>query len=80
MDLKGILLKRRRELKLSLRKAAKSIGISHSTLFYIEQGKYEPRFSTLMKVLDFYNINLEKNNQENQSNDKRKERFYLQLY
>lgn len=53
------LKEKRQEKKLSLRGAAKKIGISHTTLFYIEAGKYEPRFPTLAKLLSFYQIGLQ---------------------
>lgn len=52
------LKQKRREKKLSLRGAAEKIGISHTTLYYIESGKYEPRFPTLAKLLGFYQIGL----------------------
>ena len=54
-----LILKKRRERKLSLRRAAKEIGISHTALFYIEQGTSEPRAKTFMKVLNYYEIGLD---------------------
>lgn len=54
-----LILRKRRERKLSLRRAAKEIGISHTALFYIEQGTSEPRAKTFMKVLNYYKIGLD---------------------
>lgn len=54
-----LILRKRRERKLSLRRAAKEIGISHTALFYIEQGTSEPRAKTFMKVLNYYEIGLD---------------------
>lgn len=54
-----LILRKRRERKLSLRRAAKEIGISHTALFYIEQGTSEPRANTFMKVLNYYEIGLD---------------------
>ena len=59
MPFNELILKKRRERKLSLRRAAKEIGISHTALFYIEQGTSEPRAKTFMKVLNYYEIGLE---------------------
>lgn len=54
-----LILRKRRERRLSLRRAAKEIGISHTALFYIEQGTSEPRAKTFMKVLNYYEIGLD---------------------
>lgn len=59
MPFNELILKKRRERKLSLRRAAKEIGISHTALFYIEQGTSEPRAKTFMKVLNYYEIGLD---------------------
>lgn len=59
MPFNELILKKRRERKLSLRRAAKEIGISHTSLFYIEQGTSEPRANTFMKVLNYYEIGLD---------------------
>ena len=59
MPFNELILKKRRERKLSLRRAAKEIGISHTALFYIEQGTSEPRAKTFMKVLTYYEIGLD---------------------
>ena len=59
MPFNELILKKRRERKLSLRRAAKEIGISHTSLFYIEQGTSEPRASTFMKVVSYYEIGLD---------------------
>ena len=49
----------RKKLGLSLRSAASKIGISHVTLYYIEHDVYEPRCSTLSKIVNCYDINVE---------------------
>ena len=59
MPFNELILKKRQERKLSLRRAAKEIGISHTSLFYIEQGTSEPRANTFMKVLNYYEIGLD---------------------
>ena len=59
MPFNELILKKRKERKLSLRRAAKEIGISHTSLFYIEQGTSEPRASTFMKVVAYYEIGLD---------------------
>ena len=59
MPFNELILKKRKERKLSLRRAAKEIGISHTSLFYIEQGTSEPRANTFMKVLNYYEIGLD---------------------
>ena len=59
MPFNELILKKRRERKLSLRRAAKEIGISHTALFYIEQRTSEPRAKTFMKVLNYYEIGLD---------------------
>lgn len=59
MPFNELILKKRRERKLSLRRAAKEIGISHTSLYYIEQGTSEPRANTFMKVLNYYEIGLD---------------------
>lgn len=59
MPFNELILKKRKERKLSLRRAAKEIGISHTSLFYIEQGTSEPRASTFMKVVSYYEIGLD---------------------
>ena len=59
MSFNELIHKKRRERKLSLRRAAKEIGISHTALFYIEQGTSEPRAKTFMKVLNYYEIGLD---------------------
>ena len=59
MPFNELILKKRQERKLSLRRAAKEIGISHTSLFYIEQGTSEPRASTFMKVVSYYEIGLD---------------------
>ena len=59
MPFNELILKKRQERKLSLRQAAKEIGISHTSLFYIEQGTSEPRANTFMKVLNYYEIGLD---------------------
>ena len=59
MPFNKLILKKRKERKLSLRRAAKEIGISHTSLFYIEQGTSEPRANTFMKVLNYYEIGLD---------------------
>ena len=59
MPFNELILRKRRERKLSLRRAAKEIGISHTALFYIEQGTSEPRAKTFMKVLNYYEIGLD---------------------
>lgn len=48
MELSDILIKRRKELKLSLREAANKIGISHGYLDKLEKG-YDPRTNTANK-------------------------------
>ena len=59
MPFNELILKKRQERKLSLRRAAKEIGIIHTSLFYIEQGTSEPRANTFMKVLNYYEIGLD---------------------
>lgn len=59
MPFNELILKKRRERKLSLRRAAKEIGISHTSLFYIERCISEPRANTFMKVLNYYEIGLD---------------------
>ena len=59
MPFNELILKKRQERKLSLRRAAKEKGISHTSLFYIEQGTSEPRANTFMKVLNYYEIGLD---------------------
>lgn len=59
MPFNELILKKRQERKLSLRRAAKEIGISHTSLYYIEQGTSEPRANTFMKVLNYYEIGLD---------------------
>ena len=59
MPFNELILKKRQERKLSLRRAAKEIGISHTSLFYIEQGTSAPRANTFMKVLNYYEIGLD---------------------
>lgn len=59
MPFNELILKKRQERKLSLRRAAKEIGISHTSLYYIEQGTCEPRANTFMKVLNYYEIGLD---------------------
>ena len=59
MPFNELILKKRQERKLSLRRAAKEIGISHTSLLYIEQGTSEPRANTFMKVLNYYEIGLD---------------------
>lgn len=47
---------RRKSLGLSLRAAAEKIGISHAALYYIESNTYDPRYTTLNRIADFYKL------------------------
>ena len=48
----------RAKAKISLRKAAREIGISHVTLYYIERGRFYPRLSTIQKIADYYKLDI----------------------
>lgn len=50
--------KARFKAKISLRKAAREIGISHVTLYYIERGQFCPRISTLQKIAEYYKLDI----------------------
>lgn len=71
-----IISKKRKEMKISLRKAAEKIGVSHATLYYCEAGVYQPRVDTLAKLVQFFELdandilNATKKTMESEENDK----------
>ncbi|MFQ6793544.1 helix-turn-helix transcriptional regulator [Thomasclavelia sp.] len=48
----------RKERKLSRREVANALGIAYSTLTDYENEKIDPPLSKVMKIFDFYRINL----------------------
>lgn len=57
--MRNTFVSKRKKMKLSLRQAAKKIGISHATLSNIENGVYKPSFDTLTKLLKFYKTDMD---------------------
>lgn len=55
-----VLLKKRRELDLTLQEVADKCGVSISFICYIESGiVHEPKFTKLCKLLSFYSISID---------------------
>ena len=56
MKLSNTLKNLRNNKKISLRTAAKGIGITHSTLLRLERGDYNPNLTTLMNICRYYDV------------------------
>lgn len=59
MEMKDVLVELRNERKLKQSEVAEKINVVTSAISKYELGKNYPEYTTLLKLADFYNVNLD---------------------
>lgn len=64
MDIKEVIINKRKSMGLSIEKLAQRANISSRSVINLEKGRYSPTFTILERVCDVLNIEINFNDRE----------------